>query len=124
MHFPHQWSVNALADPTEVSFDLATIKLKGWGRWISFITSIVAKLWVRMAREREIRRMLRAAWATIDDRTLRDIGVSRLEMAYVGIRPCRAADMSVAQLCDRKMGRVSVVPGPHSQAAYPGCPVH
>jgi uncharacterized protein YjiS (DUF1127 family) len=77
MHFPHQWSVNAVDDP-EVSFDLATIKLKGWGRWISLITWIVAMLWLRMAREREMRRM-RAAWATIDDRTLRDIGVSRWE---------------------------------------------
>jgi hypothetical protein len=78
MHLPPQWSANVLGDPTEVGFDLATISLRGWGRWISLITSIVAKLWLRMARERGLRRM-RAAWATIDDRTLRDIGVSRWE---------------------------------------------
>ena len=78
MHFPHQWSASALADPAEVSFDLATITSKVWGRWIGLIASIVAKLWLRMARECEIRRM-RVAWATIDDRTLRDIGISRWE---------------------------------------------
>jgi uncharacterized protein YjiS (DUF1127 family) len=78
MHSPHRSSASALAAPTGVSFDLAAIKLKGWGRWIGLITSIVAELWLRMAREREIRRM-RKAWTTIDDRTLRDIGISRWE---------------------------------------------
>ena len=78
MHFAHQCSAHALADPTEDRFDLAAIKFKGWGRWIGLITSIAAELWLRMAREREIRRM-RKAWTTIDDRTLRDIGFSRWE---------------------------------------------
>ena len=85
MHFPHQWSANAIAAPNKVSFGLVPINLGRWGRWISLITAIVAELWLRMAREREIRRM-RAAWATIDDRTLRDIGVSRSEMAYAEVR--------------------------------------
>jgi hypothetical protein len=114
MHFPHQWSANVIAAPTKVGFDLAPVKLKGSGRWISLLTSIVSELWLRMAREREIRRM-QAAWATIDDRILRDIGVSRWEMAYAGVpENCmrevgrrRAADMKVTQPCNGAMGRVS-----------------
>ena len=84
MHFPHQWSANAIAAPNKVGFGLPPIKLGRWGRWISLITAIVAERWLRMAREREIRRM-RTAWATIDDRTLRDIGVSRWEMEYAEV---------------------------------------
>jgi uncharacterized protein YjiS (DUF1127 family) len=49
--------------------------------WIFSITSFVAELWSRMLREREIRH-LRAAWEMIDDRTLRDIGISRYEIEY------------------------------------------
>jgi uncharacterized protein YjiS (DUF1127 family) len=86
MYLPCPWSADALVAPTKAGFDLAPIKLKGCRRWISLFTSILAGPWLWMAREREIRRM-RAAWATIDDKTLRDIGVSRLEMAYVGVRP-------------------------------------
>ena len=52
-----------------------------WRVWITSIASIVAKLWSRMLREREIRR-LRAAWETVDDRTLKDIGISRYEIEY------------------------------------------
>jgi uncharacterized protein YjiS (DUF1127 family) len=81
----HQWSANDIAAPTKVCFGLASINLRHWGRWISLITAIVAELWLLMAREREIRRM-RAAWTVIDDRTLRDIGVSRWEMAYAEVR--------------------------------------
>jgi uncharacterized protein YjiS (DUF1127 family) len=40
-----------------------------------------------MRREREIGR-IRAAWETIDDRTLKDIGISRYEIEYArGARP-------------------------------------
>jgi len=84
MRFPHPWSANAITAPTRVSFGLAPINLGRWGRWIRLLTAIVAELWLRMARQREIRRM-RTAWATIDDRTLRDIGVSRWEMAYAEV---------------------------------------
>jgi len=60
-----------------------------WGRrvaavtsWvITAITSIVAELWSKMRREREIRR-ISAAWETIDDRTLKDIGICRCEIEY------------------------------------------
>jgi uncharacterized protein YjiS (DUF1127 family) len=48
------------------------------------IGSRIAELWVRMVRNREQRRM-RKAWATMDSRTLEDIGVSRLEIAYAGV---------------------------------------
>ena len=49
--------------------------------WIISITSFFAELWSRMRREREIRR-IRAAWEMIDDRTLKDIGISRYEIEY------------------------------------------
>jgi uncharacterized protein YjiS (DUF1127 family) len=38
-------------------------------------------LWSRMLRGREIRR-IRASWEAIDDRTLKDIGISRYEIEY------------------------------------------
>jgi uncharacterized protein YjiS (DUF1127 family) len=110
MHFPRQWSANAIATPTKVCFYLAPIKLKGCGRWISLIAAIVAELWFRLARQREIRRM-RKAWATIGNRTLRDIGVSRWEVAHVEFGKPRAADMNVVPLCDRKMGASFSRPG-------------
>ena len=49
--------------------------------WITSITSSFAGLWSKMLRERENRR-IRAAWTTIDDRTLMDIGISRYEIEY------------------------------------------
>jgi len=52
-----------------------------WRACINSIASIVAELWSRMRRERQIRRIA-AAWATIDDRTLKDIGISRYEIEY------------------------------------------
>jgi len=53
----------------------------GWRRWIGSIAAIVDGLWSRMLRKREIRR-IRAAWRMIDDRTLEDIGISRIEFEY------------------------------------------
>ena len=50
-------------------------------RWISLLTSILGELRSRIQRRREIRRM-NAAWAMVDDRTLNDIGTSRLEVEY------------------------------------------
>jgi len=49
--------------------------------WGSSIASILAGLWSRIRRHREIRR-INAAWETIDNRTLEDIGVSRYEIEY------------------------------------------
>ena len=90
MHFSHQWPANVLATPNKAIFGLPPVKSGRWGRWIALIATIVAELWLQMAREREIRHM-RTAWAAIDDRTLRDIGVSRWKMAYaeVGQAPRR-----------------------------------
>jgi uncharacterized protein YjiS (DUF1127 family) len=53
--------------------------LAGRPIWRISVTSILAGLWSRMRHNREIRR-IRAAWDTIDDRTLKDIGVSRYEL--------------------------------------------
>ena len=50
-------------------------------RWISLLASLLGKLRWRMHRRGEIRR-ISAAWAMVDDRTLKDIGISRLEVAY------------------------------------------
>jgi uncharacterized protein YjiS (DUF1127 family) len=136
MHVPRHWSSNAIAAPhplpnplpragegrveaTKVGFGLAPIKPKVCSRWISYFTAIVAQLWLRMARAHEKRRM-RVVWATIDDRTLRDIGVSRWEIAYVGVRRAPLADMKVTQLCNK--GRGSVASGPQPQAVLLGCP--
>lgn len=52
--------------------------------WITSITSLLTRLWSKIRREREIRR-LRAAWEMIDDRTLKDVGVSRYEIDHAEV---------------------------------------
>ena len=61
--------------------DTAPTDFAVWRTRITSITSIVAELWSKMRREREIRR-IKAAWETIDDRTLKDVGVTRCEMEF------------------------------------------
>jgi uncharacterized protein YjiS (DUF1127 family) len=51
----------------------------GWG---IAITSMLGALWSNIRRRREMHRIA-ADWATIDDRTLQDIGVSRYEFELV-----------------------------------------
>ena len=53
----------------------------GRRRWITSVASFFVELWSSIRHAREIRR-IRAVWETIDDRTLRDIGVSRYEIEY------------------------------------------
>jgi len=67
--------------PDGLGNDTAPTDFAVWRARINSITSIVAELWSRMRREREIRR-ISAAWETIDDRTLKDIGISRCEIEY------------------------------------------
>jgi uncharacterized protein YjiS (DUF1127 family) len=62
-------------------FETARGDVAGRRTWIFSITSFFAEIWSRMLREREIRH-IRAAWKTIDDRTLKDIGISRYEIEY------------------------------------------
>ena len=69
---PREWRGTAIAAPT---------KFGVWRRRVGSIAAIVAGLWSGVLREREIRR-IRAAWRTIDDRTLEDIGISRIEFEY------------------------------------------
>jgi hypothetical protein len=69
---PRDWRGTATAVPT---------KSGGWRRRVGSIASIVARLWPRVLRERQFGRV-RAAWRTIDDRTLKDIGMSRIEFEY------------------------------------------
>jgi hypothetical protein len=59
----------------------APTRFGGWRRWVGSIASIVARLWPRVRGKREFGR-IRAAWRTIDDRTLKDIGMSRIEFEY------------------------------------------
>jgi uncharacterized protein YjiS (DUF1127 family) len=51
----------------------------GQGRLTTSITSFLAEWRSKRLRKRESRRMA-AAWETIDDQTLRDIGLSRYEI--------------------------------------------
>jgi hypothetical protein len=48
---------------------------------MSLLASLLGELRSRMHRRREIRR-IDAAWALVDDRTLTDIGTTRLELGY------------------------------------------
>jgi uncharacterized protein YjiS (DUF1127 family) len=112
MLFESEWSGDVIAapvwvtdDPQEETFagfgdrmrDLTSLHLNQSGeapdrcdltrcphrrRWISLLTSMLGELRSRMHRRREIRR-ISAAWAMVDDRTLNDIGMSRLEFEYV-----------------------------------------
>ena len=50
-------------------------------RRMCLLTSLLGELWSRMHRRREMRR-ISAAWGMVDDRTLNDIGISRLEVEY------------------------------------------
>ena len=51
-------------------------------RWGVTAASLLAKLWSRVLRAREIRRMT-AELQALDDRTLKDIGTSRCEIELV-----------------------------------------
>jgi uncharacterized protein YjiS (DUF1127 family) len=64
-----------------INNETAPSDFAGWRAWIVSIASVVAKLWSRMIRERKSRR-IRAAWEAVDDRTLKDIGISRYEIEY------------------------------------------
>ena len=61
--------------------DTAPTNFAVWRAWIHSITSMVAGLRSKMRRHREIRR-ISAAWVTMDDRTLKDIEISRYEIEY------------------------------------------
>ena len=65
--------------------ETARTNFAGPRAWITSTTSIITELWSRVLREREIRR-IRADWRAIDDRTLKDIGISRYEIEYAGDR--------------------------------------
>ena len=76
------------APSTQLSLQRAGVDTKpaptdfaGWRTWVTSVVSIVAELWSTMLREREIRRIA-AAWEMIDDRRLKDIGITRYEIEY------------------------------------------
>jgi uncharacterized protein YjiS (DUF1127 family) len=61
--------------------ETSSVGFAGRHRRITSVTSFFAELWSKLCERREIHR-IRAAWETIDDRTLKDIGVSRYEIEY------------------------------------------
>ena len=89
MRYETQWAGDAIAAPICSSYDREDAffesrddrptNLSGWRSWISSIASIVARLWSAMLRERQLRRMS-SAWERVDDRMLKDIGVSHYEI--------------------------------------------
>jgi len=52
-----------------------------WYRWIGMIIPMLVRLWSKASRKRELARIRE----TIDDRMLRDIGVSRYEIEYADL---------------------------------------
>jgi uncharacterized protein YjiS (DUF1127 family) len=80
--------------------EIARDDVAGRRKWITSISSVLTRLCSKIRHKREIRR-LGAAWEMIDDRTMRDIGVSRYEIDQAGdLRP--GADgyrTVVAQIC-------------------------
>ena len=68
----------AFAEPTETAQNDAA----GRPGWDIAITLMLGALWSSIRRRREMRR-IEADWATIDDRTLQDIGVSRYGLELV-----------------------------------------
>jgi uncharacterized protein YjiS (DUF1127 family) len=64
-----------------VRAETARIDLAGGRRWVRAMVSMLGGLWSRVLRVRETARV-RVGWEALDDRTLRDIGVSRYEIEY------------------------------------------
>jgi len=111
MLFESEWSGDVIAAPVLVTDDPEDEKFTGLGdqmrgptdlrlnqsgetpdrrdlaksphrrRGVSLLTAILGELRSSIHRRREIRRR-NAAWAIVDDRTLDDIGISRLEVEY------------------------------------------
>lgn len=75
---PSSWRLLQLPG---VNTETAPRDFGGWRAWVIASVSSVVELWSRMLREREIRRT-RAAWERVDDRTLKDIGITRYEIEY------------------------------------------
>jgi uncharacterized protein YjiS (DUF1127 family) len=67
-----------------VSAETLRIDRASWYRWMGMIIPMLVRLRLRESRKREFAR-IREAWKTIDDRMLRDIGVSRYEIEYADL---------------------------------------
>ena len=64
------------------------------------IIPMLVRLWSIVSRKRELAR-IRAAWETIDDRMLRDIGVSRYEIEYADLNVTGLDPIPVRTSADR-----------------------
>jgi len=87
MRFETEWPGDTVAAPVYGTYNWEEGSLDSLGgSWSRFDTrrdgvDPVPTAFARALREREIGR-IRAAWRTIDDRTLEDIGISRIEFQY------------------------------------------
>jgi hypothetical protein len=79
-------------------FETARSDVAGRRTWIISITSFFSKLWSRMLRECEIRH-ISAAWERVDDRALKDIGISARRSSMEEMRDIGADATVVARLC-------------------------
>jgi uncharacterized protein YjiS (DUF1127 family) len=95
MQLEIRWFGDAIAAPTchqrrdskileSISSETLRTDHASWYRWMGMITPMLVRLWSRVSRKREFAR-IRAAWETIDDRMLRDVGVSRYEIEYADL---------------------------------------
>jgi uncharacterized protein YjiS (DUF1127 family) len=96
MQLEIRWFGDAIAAPTchQRSRDSKILASKSaetlrtdrtsWYRWMGMIVPMLVRLWSGVSSKRELAR-IRAAWEMIDDRMLRDIGVSRYEIEYADL---------------------------------------
>jgi uncharacterized protein YjiS (DUF1127 family) len=68
-------------DPTSL-MSLGTVPPWGSSRWTSWLLSLPARLWSKLAEAHENRRST-AALEALDDRTLKDMGLTRNEIHHV-----------------------------------------
>ena len=68
--------------PTDIRPDQSPVAKSTYPRGlVVMLTSILGGLGSRIRRRRELRR-ISAAWAMVDERLLKDIGISRLEVEH------------------------------------------
>jgi hypothetical protein len=76
--------------------ETARTDLAGGRRWVRATVSMLSGLWSRVLRERETAR-IKATWKALDDRTPRDIGVSRYEREHAYMNGTGADVIAVAE---------------------------
>lgn len=91
--------------------ETARSDVAGRRTWIISITSFFAELWSRMLRACEIRH-ISAAWERVDDRALKDIGISARRSSMEEMRDIGADATVVARLCTVASTQISACRSP------------